>query len=372
MRTGTTAAVKTFLGIVFASLLMVGGTISGRPAQAASAAPVQSCVSGQGSLSGAGNLALVTVKNNQQSIYLTTASGTARVCLATLASTAQAQLPSWSPDGQYIAFVLAYSKDGGLSQTFTLYAVNMDGSNPHAVSSPSPGLNYSWSPDSQHIVYSQQGVLTVTDLNGKGAPLLNPPEAGDFSPAWSPDGKSIAYTRNDGLYVVNADGTNPHNVSNPNHSLPDSADQFPVWSPDSQQIAFRSTRDGASAEQVYVVSVKGGQSVRVSDLKMRNSTDRTIAWSADSQQVAFTTRAAANGSVSYVMIVSANGSNPHRLTKNGSNESHPAWSKDGKWLAIQVAQSQTQQNVYVVDVAATTEHNLTTDSLSDVTPFWQP
>jgi Tol biopolymer transport system component len=76
--------------------------------------------------------------------------------------------------------------------------------------------------------------------------------------------------------------------------------------------------------------------------------------------------------MSYVMIASTDGSASHRLTKNGNNESHPAWSKDGKWLAIQVAQSQTLQNVYVVDVTGATEHNLTTDSLSDVTPFWQP
>ena len=368
-RAKATAAVKTVFGTSLISLVMVSGALSVRSVQAAPV-PVQSCANGP--VSGAGHLALVTVQNNQQSIYLTTASGTPRACLATLASTAQVQLPSWSPSGQYIAFVLAYSKDGGLSQAFTLYVVNGDGSNPHPVSAPVTGLSYSWSPDSQHIVFSQQGVLTVTNLSGAVTPLLSSSEAGDFSPAWSPDGKLIAYTRNDGLYVVSANGTNSHNVSNPAHNLPDSADQYPIWSPDSQHIAFRSIRDGAQNEQVYVVNADGSHLAHVSDLKLRNDTDRTIAWAPNSSQLAFTSRGIPTGSPSYVLIVNADGSNPHRLTKNANNETHPAWSKDGKWLAIQVTISQTQQNVHVVDVAGATEHNLSTSLLSDVTPFWQP
>jgi len=370
MRTSITTAVKTVFGLAFSIMLIAGNAVASRAAQS-STDPVQSCMTGQGQVNGNGRLALITVQNNQQSIYLTNTAGTPRACIATLASTAQAQLPSWSPDGQYIAFVLAYSKDGGLSQAFTLYVVNADGTNPHPVSTPVTGLSYSWSPDSHHIVYSQQGVLTVTDLNGGSAPLLSIREAGDFSPAWSPDGNLIAYTRNDGLYVVNADGTSARNVSNAAHNLPDSADQYPVWSPDSRHIAFRSTRDGAGVEQVYIVDANGNNLAHVSDMKFRNDTDRTIAWSPNSSQLAFTSRAIPAGSNSYVLIVDANGANPHRLTKNNNNETHPAWSKDGKWLAIQVALSQTQQGVYVVDVTGSTQHNLTINP-SDLSPFWQP
>ena len=153
MSTKASATIKTVFGLALISLVLVNGALPGNSVKA-SPLPVQSCASGP--LSGAGHLALVTLQNNQQSIYLTTASGTQRACVATLASTAQAQLPSWSPDGQYIAFVLAYSKDGGLSQAFTLYVVNGDGSNPHPVSAPVTGLSYSWSPDSQHIVFESQ------------------------------------------------------------------------------------------------------------------------------------------------------------------------------------------------------------------------
>src|SRR5579859_5544205 len=274
--------------------------------------PVQSCANG--ALSGnVGHLALVSVQNKQQSIALANADGSGRACLASLASTAQAQVPAWSPDGAHLAFVLAYSPDGGLSSAFTLYVVDADGSNPHAVSPSVGGLSYSWSPDSQHLVYSVQGLLAVTDLNGAATPLLKNGEKGDFSPAWSPDGKMIAYSRNDGIYAVNADGSNARNVSNAAHAnLPDSADQYPFWSPNSQQIAFRSTRD--SSEQVYVVNVDGSALKRVSDPSMRSALDRMITWSPDGGQLAFAAHPQQGNMPGHIVVVKVDGSGLHRLT----------------------------------------------------------
>src|SRR5579863_9065949 len=100
---------KGLVGLSAAVMLLAG--FQGYRVQAAAALPVQTCV-GTALSSAAGHLALVSVLKNQQSITLANADGSGRTCVATLASTAQVQLPAWSPDGKYIAFVLVYTPDG--------------------------------------------------------------------------------------------------------------------------------------------------------------------------------------------------------------------------------------------------------------------
>lgn len=360
-------AFKGLVGLVACVVLLAGVQ---RQANAAESIPVQSCADGTSLDNDGGHLALVSVQNHQQSIKLTNADGSVRVCIATLVSTAQVNLPAWSEDGKHIAFVLAYSPTGSLSGAFTLYVINADGTDPHAISAGASGLSYSWSPDSQHLVYSFQSHLVVTDLAGAGTQLLKNNEAGDFSPAWSPDGTLIAYSRNDGIYVVNADGSNARNISSPGQNLPNGADQFPVWAPNSRQIAFRSTRDGI--EQVYVVNVDGSGMARVSDLKLHNDIDHVIAWSPGAKQLAFTARTDPTSQPGHIVIVNADGTNLHRLTQSTNGETYPSWSSDGRRLAFEVDLSRTQQNVYVADVTGANLHNLTVTPLSDSDPIWQP
>lgn len=76
----------------------------------------------------------------------------------------------------------------------------------------------------------------------------------DQLPEWSPDGTKIAYeddaSGNGDIYVMNADGTDQHDLSN------NAASEFgPAWSPDGSSIAFISDRSGTRL--VWVMNADG-------------------------------------------------------------------------------------------------------------------
>ncbi len=91
-----------------------------------------------------------------------------------------------------------------------------------------------WSPDGTRIVYSstQTGPteLFVYDVATRASKQItfSPPAIYNQRPSWSPDGKEIAFKSNASgtwqIWVVNADGSNPHNIS---HNTYDDTD--PVW-----------------------------------------------------------------------------------------------------------------------------------------------
>jgi TolB protein len=109
--------------------------------------------------------------------------------------------PSWSPDGQRIAFEV----DRGMSavRPHDIYTINVDG----------------------------------TDLVN-----LTNNDAEDNGPAWSPDGTRIAFASNrDGfrdIYVMNADGSNVQRLTQLGSDAMD-----PAWSPDGQHIVFTTARE---------------------------------------------------------------------------------------------------------------------------------
>ena len=94
-----------------------------------------------------------------------------------------------------------------------------------------------------------------------GRPPQKPASGGkNYEPVWSPDGERIAFvsSRDDNfeIYVMNADGSEPANLTN------NSADDYsPAWSPDGKYIAFVSKRDGNrdGNREIYVMKADGSE-----------------------------------------------------------------------------------------------------------------
>jgi len=154
--------------------------------------------------------------------------------------------PAWSPDGQKITFASFRDlhKPKGIILA-EIYVMNSDGTNPiNLTQSPERAdLFSSWSPDGEKIVFgSIKGFVSdvwVMDANGANQRNLTNHDALDRRPDWSPDGMRIAFESNrDGdwvrdrhdnweVYVMNADGTNPINLTNNNRA----SDGRPAWEP---------------------------------------------------------------------------------------------------------------------------------------------
>jgi Tol biopolymer transport system component len=163
-----------------------------------------------------------------------------------------ALFPDYAPDGSRIAFT---GRPAGAA-TADIYLVNTDGSGlTRLTADPGNDLFPAWSPDGSKIVFlsDRTGVLQVWVMDaGGGNPrqLTTDPAPKDQVPDWSPDGSKIAYqsyaTGNGDIYVMNADGTGQTRLTT------DPAKELGgAWSPDGTKIAFLSFRN------VYIMNADG-------------------------------------------------------------------------------------------------------------------
>ena len=145
--------------------------------------------------------------------------------------------PAWSPDGLQIAF--ASSRDGP-SHIFVMQA---DGSKTRNLTADQQeDSRPAWSPDGATIVFAREGALFSVPAGGGKARRVGRGLGNAADPAWSPDGKIVYDYRRPGfssreLWVLNADGSGIHRLTNLNH-----VSALPAWSPDGKRIAFISDR----------------------------------------------------------------------------------------------------------------------------------
>jgi Tol biopolymer transport system component len=133
----------------------------------------------------------------------------------------------YSPDGTRLVFYRAVRAEPDLPIDIggSLWVVNVDGSDPHRLSTPGapPGWWARWSPDGSKILFATErlqptGALWTVRPDGSDLTKVFEDEEGRVAtgPSWSPDGSRILFTLNptsdsfvhepNGLYVIDADG----------------------------------------------------------------------------------------------------------------------------------------------------------------------
>ncbi|MFN7116248.1 MAG: PDZ domain-containing protein [Saprospiraceae bacterium] len=126
-----------------------------------------------------------------------------------------------------------------------------------------------WSPDGQQIAwFADEGgeyQLVIADqygLNKKKIAIPNPTFF--FKPAWSPDGKMLAFTDTDyNLWYVNIVTNAVKKADTERYAHPDRS-MNPVWSPDSKWIAYARLLDN-QFKAIFVHNIETGKSTQLTD-----------------------------------------------------------------------------------------------------------
>jgi len=171
-----------------------------------------------------------------------------------------ANFPTWSPDGNRIAFVS--NPDGSLNnEGKQIYSVNTDGTNPTLLlDNEMNKFDLAWSPNGEGIAfaaYAESGSeIHLLDNTNSSIMQLTNDTTYDRDPSWSPDGTRIAFSSdrdgNEEVYVMDSNGSNVIRLTN-NIAY----DAMPAWSPDGTRIAFVSDRNGAGNLAIYIMDNDG-------------------------------------------------------------------------------------------------------------------
>ena len=176
------------------------------------------------------------------------------------------------------------------SNRHMLWVSDADGENAQAaLTSPEPIISPSWSPNGNELAYvsfeGRKPVVYVHDVStGKRRVLANF-RGSNSAPAWSPDGKSLAVTltKEGGsqIFIIDAKGGDPRRITQSS-----GIDTEPVFSPDGSAIYFVSDRGGSP--QIYRIPSSGGPVQRVT---FNGNYNISPTLSADGNFLAFISRA---------------------------------------------------------------------------------
>ena len=295
---------------------------------------------------------------------------------------------------------IAYSCKEQHNTWYAICISNIDGTNRQRITKQIHTSTPSWSPDGQQIAFTRNedlGEYTpysaddvfVMDANGGNVRQLTPDRNGRQSgqPAWSPDGRQIAYvdgesvpsgqpSRIGGLFVMDADGDNVRRLTRGN------VDTDPAWSPRGNEIAFaRCECPNASSAHLdlYVMNVASGATRRLT--RTPGAFEASPAWSPDGSRIAF-------ARWDFLSSVATGAAGIYTMNSDGSGEKlvHTyhhfvpglyslTWSPDGRTLAFEGSPNRECTAISLLVIASGAVRPLTScehQRESARSPEWQP
>ncbi len=257
--------------------------------------------------------------------------------------------------------------------TYEIFIMDADGSNQRRLTETEGNpLGPVFSPDGSSIAFSYQDCVYIMNADGSDKRWLTDPDptlhardggGGGNWPSFSPDGSSIAFSSSregyGGIYLMNADGSNPRRLSPEGITHDETA---PIFSPDGSKIAFHLT-DGIT--QIWIMNADGSDRRNISN---SNIHDMVSAFSPDGSSILFSSDRDGNGYYE-LYIMDADGSNQRQLTENNFyGLVYAAFSPDGSSIVF----SDNEYCFYIMDADGSNQRVLTETDLTPSRPAFSP
>lgn len=235
-------------------------------------------------------------------------------------------LPSFSPDGKLLAF--ARSKTLSVSD---IYVQSLATGKAHRLTFDGSGIDgITWAHNGRDVIYSSERAgapeLWRVPVDGGAIQPIYVGSQGVLQPVLSPDGRRLATVEdvtNENIWriPVHGDGN-----SHPTKLVSASRrNDSPRYSPDGTRLAFASERSGTW--EIWVCNADGTNPVQITSFK--SGLTGSPNWSPDSRRIVFDSR---QEDYAGVYIVNATGGVARRITEKTSDNMLPSWSRDGNWI----------------------------------------
>lgn len=176
--------------------------------------------------------------------------------------TRQIGRPTWSPDGNSIAFV------SNMSGRNNIWVVPAEGGFPTQLTvSDQRQTSPAWSPDGKWIAYQsdydgdeQWDIFLVSPNTGKVVNLTQTSEIAELNPTWSPDGRYLAYEvkpKTSAAYEIDIYDMILREVKHLTTNTPhDKRNVNPIWSKDGKFIVYTQEQAKGTDSNIFVADVK--------------------------------------------------------------------------------------------------------------------
>lgn len=276
----------------------------------------------------------------------------------TRVTSAPARMPSFSPDGEYVAFVGYREREDWRENRErsrydgNLWVVPSAGGAPVKLADVDGRLRGPvWSPDGRFIAahYEPGGtnnseevwVYRVSpDASSAAEPtkITLPRSSLNMLAGWTPNDQLGVFMRSEehnAIYTVPAEGGKAVQIT-PAKAGP----YYPRWSPDGERIYFRGWDEEEEKTAALYIPAAGGDPVEVPVGSDRWLVSRVpgggLNVSPDGEKIVVSAYQEPYDSKEGVDVwtLPVDGGRPTRLTSDGSFEGYPCWSPDGRWVAF--------------------------------------
>ena len=262
-------------------------------------------------------------------------------------------LPDWSPDGEWIAFV---------GPAKNIWKIKSNGDSLTQLTSGRRTFFPDWSPDGAKIAYDQS---IATAGHPSGIWIMNADGTNDHNlglgrnPDWSPDGFNLIYqgppdsTESESqIWVADTSGTNPNQLSKQGMS-----NRGPTWSPDGNYLAYISYRD--DTPNLFVIDIYGEN---IKQLTFAEGKDTVLwpSWSPVSDLIAYSFNKAGHEIGARLYTIKADGTEMTEILSPDDptrHDSEPDWSPDGNIIYF-LSNRSRQVEIWKIDYYKIV-HNMT-------------